>query len=77
MRFLADGPDLPGDLLYARDEGEVLFFSGAGVSRAEAGGPSFRELAERVVTRLGAFEPGAAAANAFMISTGRSPNFVA
>lgn len=53
MRFLADGPDIPGDLLYARDSGEVLFFCGAGVSRAEAGGPSFWELAERVVTRLG------------------------
>ena len=53
MRFLADGPEIPGDLLYARDEGEVLFFCGAGVSRAEAGGPSFWELAERVVTSLG------------------------
>ena len=41
MRFLADGPDIPGDLLYARDSGEVLVFCGAGVSRAEAGGPSF------------------------------------
>lgn len=53
MRFLANGPDIPSDLLYARDEGEVLFFCGAGVSRAEAGGPSFWELAERVVKRLG------------------------
>ncbi len=53
MRFIAEGPDLPGDLLDARDEGQVIFFCGAGVSRAEAGGPSFRELADRVVTRLG------------------------
>lgn len=53
MRFIADGPDLPGDLLDARDEGQVIFFCGAGVSRAEAGGPSFRELADRVVTTLG------------------------
>ncbi|TCH96586.1 hypothetical protein EJV46_18530 [Roseococcus sp. SYP-B2431] len=53
MRFIAEGPDLPGDLLDARDEGQVIFFCGAGVSRAEAGGPSFRELADRVVTELG------------------------
>ena len=53
MRFIANGPDIPSDLLYARDEGDVIFFCGAGVSRAEAGGPSFKELAERVVTRLG------------------------
>lgn len=53
MRFASDGPDIPGDLLYARDEGDVLFFCGAGVSRAEAGGPTFRELAERVVDGLG------------------------
>lgn len=53
MRFIADGPDLPGDLLDARDEGQVIFFCGAGVSRAEAGGPSFAELAERVVNTLG------------------------
>ncbi|HEU4961397.1 MAG TPA: SIR2 family protein [Sphingomonas sp.] len=53
MRFIAEGPDLPDDLLDARDEGQVMFFCGAGVSRAEAGGPSFRELADRVVTSLG------------------------
>lgn len=53
MRFIADGPDIPDDLLDARDEGQVIFICGAGVSRAEAGGPSFRELADRVVTELG------------------------
>lgn len=53
MRFIADGPDLPGDLLDARDEGQVVFFCGAGVSRHQAGGPSFNELAGRVVDELG------------------------
>ena len=53
MRFLDQGPDIPDDLLDARDEGQVIFFCGAGVSRAEAGGPSFRELADRVVASLG------------------------
>ena len=53
MRFLDKGPDIPSDLLYARDAGDVIFFCGAGVSRARAGGPSFRELATRVVNSLG------------------------
>jgi hypothetical protein len=29
MRFLADGPTLPDDLLTARDQGQVIFFCGA------------------------------------------------
>lgn len=53
MRFIADGPDLPDDLLDARDEGQVIFFCGSGVSRAEAGGPNFLELAGRVINALG------------------------
>ncbi|AEH63586.1 SIR2 family protein [Zymomonas mobilis] len=53
MRFFADGPDIPDDLLYARDEGEVLFFCGAGISMQEAGGLSFPELAKRVISSLG------------------------
>lgn len=47
MRFLADGPDMPDELLTARDEGRVVFFCGAGVSRARAGLPNFYELADR------------------------------
>src|SRR5688572_29693341 len=46
MRFAADGPDIPDDLLIARDEGRVVFFCGAGVSRARARLPSFFELAQ-------------------------------
>lgn len=54
MRFLKHGPAIPDELLVARDEGQVLFFCGAGVSRAKAGLPSFLELAERVLKKLGA-----------------------
>jgi hypothetical protein len=53
MRFLADGPSIPDELLVARDEGRVIFFCGAGVSRARAGLLDFFELAERVTESLG------------------------
>jgi hypothetical protein len=39
MRFLADGPTLPDDLLTVRDQGQVIFFCGACVSRAKANLP--------------------------------------
>lgn len=53
MRFLKDGPSIPDDLLIARDESRVVFFCGAGVSRARAGLPDFFGLAERVIQKLG------------------------
>jgi hypothetical protein len=53
MRFLKDGPAIPDDLLIARDESRVVFFCGAGVSRARAGLPDFFGLAERVIHKLG------------------------
>ncbi|CAI1147732.1 Uncharacterised protein [Serratia entomophila] len=53
MRFLADGPSIPDDLLLARDQGRVIFFCGAGVSRARAQLPDFLGLASKVVTKLG------------------------
>lgn len=53
MRFFADGPNIPSDLLNARDKGEVLFFCGAGISMEEAGGLSFPKLAECVMSSLG------------------------
>ena len=54
MRFLADGPSIPDELLVARDEGRVIFFlCGAGVSRARAGLTDFFGLAQRVVETLG------------------------
>lgn len=52
MRFLADGPSIPDDLLLARDRGQVVFFCGAGVSRARAQLPDFFGLANKVVTEL-------------------------
>jgi hypothetical protein len=52
MRFLADGPSIPVELLEQRDRGNVVFFCGAGVSKP-AGLPSFSELAKRVMTALG------------------------
>lgn len=52
MRFLADGPSIPDELLEARDQGRVVFFCGAGVSRARAKLPDFFGLAEKVVERL-------------------------
>ncbi|WP_082678087.1 SIR2 family protein [Type-E symbiont of Plautia stali] len=53
LRFLADGPSIPDDLLLARDQGRVIFFCGAGVSRARAQLPDFFGLASQVVARLG------------------------
>lgn len=52
MRFLDEGPSLPDELLVARDEGNVLFFCGAGVSQARARLPGFFALAERVLDNL-------------------------
>ncbi len=53
MRFLAHGPSIPDELLLARDQGRVIFFCGAGVSRARANLPDFIGLARKVVSKLG------------------------
>lgn len=53
MRFTADGPSIPDDLLLARDQGRVVFFCGAGVSRAKVNLPDFFGLAEAVAKNLG------------------------
>lgn len=52
MRFLADGPNIPDELLEARDRGEVVFLCGAGVSYP-AGMPDFLGLAQYVIQELG------------------------
>ena len=52
MRFEETGPNLPDELLYAADEGEVVFFCGAGVSRAEANLPDFTGLVKAVCAAL-------------------------
>ncbi len=53
MRFFENGPAIPDGLLHARDEGRVVFFCGAGVSRAKAGLPDFFGLAEKAMETLG------------------------
>jgi len=53
MRFTESGPDIPDELLVARDEGNVLFFCGAGVSLAYAGLADFLKLAGDVIDDLG------------------------
>jgi SIR2-like domain len=52
VRFLAGGPSIPDQLLVARDEGRVIFFCGAGVSRARAGLADFFGLAKQVLDAL-------------------------
>jgi hypothetical protein len=49
LRFAENGPAIPDELLVARDDGQVLFFCGAGVSAAKAGLPGFQRLAEAVL----------------------------
>ena len=53
MRFFPDGPVLPSHLLTQRNEGNVIFFCGAGISR-RAGLPDFGGLTRKVVAKLGA-----------------------
>jgi len=53
MRFLKNSPTIPDALLIARDEGRVVFFCGAGVSRARAGLSDFFGLADDVIHKLG------------------------
>lgn len=52
MRFLAEGPSIPDELLVARDEGRVVFFCGAGVSRARVGLSDFLGLTRAVADNL-------------------------
>ena len=47
MRFFANGPSIPDELLVSRDEGDVIFFCGAGVSQAKAGLRNFEGVAGR------------------------------
>lgn len=49
MRFIEHGPSIPNELLIARDEGRVVFFCGAGVSRAKAGLSDFEDLVKKVL----------------------------
>ena len=60
MRFHAAGPSIPDELLDARDEGQVIFFCGSGVSRAKANLADFYGLARQVLDYLGASPDSAA-----------------
>ena len=51
MRFLADGPDIPDELLYECDKGNVVFLCGAGVSMP-SGLPSFSKLTQLVAAKF-------------------------
>jgi hypothetical protein len=51
MRFLAAGPNFPDELLEARDAGNVVFFSGAGLSSPAL--PGFSGLAAQVISEFG------------------------
>ena len=51
MQFLKDGPDIPKRLLEAHEDGEVVFFCGAGISYP-AGLPGFKGLVKGLYARL-------------------------
>ena len=51
MRFIADGPSIPDDLLNRRDQGLVVFLCGAGIS-IPSGMPTFVSLTKHVLDTL-------------------------
>ena len=51
MQFFKDGPDIPERLLEAHEEGEVVFFCGAGISYP-VGLPGFEGLVDELYGRL-------------------------
>ncbi len=51
MRFFSDGPIIPSYLLNQRNEGNVIFFCGAGISR-RAGLPDFSGLTQDIAHKL-------------------------
>ena len=61
MRFTENGPEIPDELVLALDEGRVVFFCGAGVSRAKARLPDFFGLTDQVLMSLGVAEHSPAA----------------
>ena len=52
MQFVANGPDIPDELLQAHEEGRVVFFCGAGISYP-AGLPDFKGLVEQIYKKTG------------------------
>jgi len=52
MQFVANGPDIPDALLHAHEDGDLVFFCGAGIS-APAGLPDFKGLVDKIYTLIG------------------------
>ena len=52
MQFIPKGPDIPDELLQLHEEGEAVFFCGAGVSMG-AGLPDFKGLVKRTWKEVG------------------------
>lgn len=52
MKFRADGPDVPANLIASQERGEVLFICGAGVSM-HIGLPGFKGLVQKIYDELG------------------------
>lgn len=52
MQFIKDGPDIPDALLQAHEEGNVVFFCGAGISYP-AGLPGFKGLVDKIYAEIG------------------------
>jgi NAD-dependent SIR2 family protein deacetylase len=54
-RFISNGPDIPERLLWAHEEGRVVFFCGAGISYP-AGLPDFKGLVDQMYVELGTIQ---------------------
>ena len=52
MQFITNGPEIPDSLLHAHEEGQVVFFCGAGISYP-AGLPGYEGLVKEIYKRLG------------------------
>jgi SIR2-like domain len=52
VRFTENGPSIPDELLFAQDEGRVVFFCGSGVSKARVNLPDFTGLTKKVLKTL-------------------------
>lgn len=53
MQFISGGPDIPHALLQAHEDGQVIFFCGAGISYP-AGLPGYKKLVKKIYEKLGA-----------------------
>lgn len=52
MQFVKSGPDIPEQLLHAHEDGQVVFFCGAGIS-IPAGLPTFAGLVDQLFVNIG------------------------